>query len=100
MTEFVFDRDGVEAVLGDLRRLREDLVADLGIAQRLVEVVGPGDEPASELMANAARSSGKAFQTHNKDLLSFVDRYIVALTASRDQYFHADENGREQFERR
>lgn len=99
MAGFVFDPAGVEAVLEDLRKLREDLVEDSGLVRHLVEVTGPKDVPASELMASPARSSGVVFRTHNEELRAFVDRYIDKLTASRDEYLRADGNGQDRFER-
>ncbi|ONI92210.1 hypothetical protein ALI22I_05330 [Saccharothrix sp. ALI-22-I] len=99
MAGFVFDPAGVEAVLEDLRKLRDDLLEDVSLARYLVEVTGPRGVPASELMTNSARFSGEMFRVHNEELRSFVDRYIGKLTASRDEYLRADENGRDEFER-
>jgi len=96
---FVFDPAGVETVLKDLRQLHQDLLTDVDMARPLVEVTGPGREPASWRMANAAVLSGEAFQTHNVQLRTFVQQYITALVAARDEYLRRDEDARDQFER-
>lgn len=91
MTGFVFDPADVEAVLKDWYSLREELREDEKLARPMARVVGPGEEPASWAMARLAAMSGFSFLRHNKEMRAFVDRYIAALTASRDEYLSADE---------
>jgi hypothetical protein len=96
MTGFVFDPAGVEAVLKDWYELKEELRFDKELAEPMIHVVGPGEEPASWSMAMRAAMSGACFLRHNKEMRAFVDQYIAALTASRDEYLSADEAARDE----
>jgi hypothetical protein len=97
---FVFDPVGVEAVLKEWRVLQEELRRDEELAMPMVGVVGPGEEPASWLMARRAALSGASFLHHNMAMRAFVDRYVAALTASRDEYLSVEDTVRDSYPRR
>jgi hypothetical protein len=100
MAGFVFDQAGVKAMLKEWRALREELRKDEELAMPMVQVIGPGEEPASWRMARRAALSGASFLRHNMAMRAFVDRYIAALTASRDEYLSVDDVVRDSYPRR
>jgi hypothetical protein len=99
MAGFVFDFPGIEAVLKDWEELRQDLDEDWKIAGPMVEVVAPGHEPASWGVERHAARAGAAFFWHNFEMRRVVNRYIDALTTSRNAYLNADEAGRDMLTR-
>jgi hypothetical protein len=99
MAGFVFDLNGIEAVLKDWEELGRELDEDKRIAAPMIDVVGPGDEPASWRVERRAEMSGVGFLLHNVEMRRYVNRYIEALTASRDAYLRSDESGRGSFTR-
>lgn len=97
MAGFVFDRAGIESALKDWHALRDELCADEKVALPLAQVVGPGEEPASWGVARQAARSGASFLRHNAEMRALVDRYIAALTASRNDYLAAEAAGHDMY---
>lgn len=92
---YTFSPEELEEVLQQWEDLRDDLTRDLGDAEIVANVQGPGFEFASGDFEKAARPSGRALEEQTKRMIQHCDNYINALQNAKQGTQTQDENATE-----